>query len=79
MWKMDRANTDWRQGLAGCLGAWYVPIGERLSVVWDIDDRTALRVRKGRIFRRGAVESGGWEASLICFSNSSWEQLTLST
>lgn len=46
MWKMDRANTGWRQGLAGCLGAWYVPIGERLSVVWDIDDRTALRVRK---------------------------------
>lgn len=33
-------------GLAGCLGAWYDPIGERLSVGWDTDNRTALRVRK---------------------------------
>lgn len=37
----------------------------------------------GRIFRTGAplgaVESGGWKAGLICVSNSSWEELTLST
>lgn len=81
VWKMDRAKTGWRQGLAGCLGAWYDPVGERLRSGHRQHD--SLEREGGRILRTGAplgaVERGGWTVSLICFSNSSWKQLALST
>lgn len=85
VWKTDRTNAGGgggrgRTGGRDWLGVGCDPAGERVGCRGACSPGSQ---EGGRTFRTGpplgAVERGGWEASLERFSNSSREQLALTT